>query len=76
MMDMFKYLGYGLSAILVFVGCKMLAEYAAHKFHWVEDGHHLFTPAMSLSIVVSLLAISIIASIIAAKREAKSASEE
>lgn len=70
MMGMFRYLGYGLSAILVFVGCKMLIEYAAHKFHWVADGHHIFTPVLSLSIVVSLLAVSITASIIAARREA------
>jgi tellurite resistance protein TerC len=81
-MDMFRYLKYGLSAVLVFVGIKMVAEYASHVpaianfisekiwagFH-VEEGHHLVPPAASLVIVLSLLGISIVASIIAKKRE-------
>ena len=71
MMDMFRYLSYGLSAILVFVGVKMIAEYAAHYFHWVEEGHHLVPPFASLGIVVSLLAVSIVASLAAARREPK-----
>jgi tellurite resistance protein TerC len=81
-MDMFRYLKYGLSAVLIFVGLKMVSEYAAHVpaiahyiqehiwsgFH-VEEGHHLVPPAASLVIVLSLLAISIIASIIAKRRD-------
>ena len=81
-MDMFRYLNYGLSAVLVFVGVKMVADYAVHVpavakfisdnlwqgFH-VEEGHHLLPPAASLVIVLSLLGISIVASIIAKSRE-------
>ncbi len=81
-MDMFRYLKYGLSAVLIFVGVKMVGDYAAHQptiagfiqqhiwhgFH-VEEGHHLIPPAVSLVIVLSLLGISIVASIIAKTRE-------
>lgn len=57
-MNLFRYLSYGLSAILVFIGVKML-------FHtWLEMPHWL-----SLLVIVSLLAISIAASLIAAQRE-------
>lgn len=56
-MDMFRYLRYGLSAILVFVGVKMLIE------HWVK-----ISPVTSLCVVTSLLAISIAASIVTRRR--------
>jgi tellurite resistance protein TerC len=88
-MDMFRYLKYGLSAVLIFVGLKMVSEYAAHVpavaqfvqnhiwggFH-VKPGHHLVPPAASLVVVLSLLAISIIASIIAKSREDRRMSRE
>ena len=70
MMDMFRYLSYGLSAILVFVGGKMIADYLAHKFNWVAQGEHLISPPVSLVVIVSLLAVSITASIMASRREA------
>ena len=54
-MGMFHYLNYGLCAILIFVGAKMVAEY------WLE--RHLVPPVVSLAIILSLLAISILASI-------------
>lgn len=57
-MNLFRYLSYGLSAILVFIGLKML-------FHaWWEMPHWA-----SLLVIVSLLAVSIIASLLAAQRE-------
>jgi tellurite resistance protein TerC len=80
-MDMFRYLNYGLSAVLIFVGGKMGLEYFAKtdlcekwtgwKLHELPDGGHekLISPFVSLAIVISLLAVSIIASLIAAKRE-------
>jgi len=81
-MDMFRYLRFGLSAVLVFVGVKMVAEYFSHfeaVQAWlpaflverlaVHDGKegHLIQPHESLIAVLSLLGISIVASIIAAK---------
>jgi tellurite resistance protein TerC len=66
MMDMFRYLSYGLSAILVFVGIKMCAEYAAHKFHWVEEGVKIVPWWGSLGTIIVLLSVSIVASVMAA----------
>jgi tellurite resistance protein TerC len=64
-MDLFRYLNYGLSAVLAFVGCKMLAEYFVPH----EAGHHLIPPWLSLLVIVSLLGVSILASILAGRRE-------
>jgi tellurite resistance protein TerC len=88
-MDMFRYLKYGLSAVLIFVGLKMVGDFALHVpavanfistyiwpgFH-LEEGHHLFPPAVSLLIVLSLLGVSIVASIIAKSREDRKARSE
>jgi tellurite resistance protein TerC len=71
MMDMFRYLSYGLSAILVFVGIKMCLEYAAHTFHWVEPGVKIVPWYASLGTIIGLLTISIVASVMAARREPK-----
>ncbi|MBL9094234.1 MAG: TerC family protein [Planctomycetaceae bacterium] len=71
MMNMFRYLSYGLSAILVFVGFKMCGEYAAHYFHWVPEGQKVVPWQASLGTIVGLLTLSIAASVVAAKREAK-----
>ena len=59
-MDLFRYLSYGLSAILIFIGVKMIANYLFgwHPPHWV-----------SLLVIVSLLATAIIASIVADRRD-------
>jgi tellurite resistance protein TerC len=57
-MDMFRYLRYGLSAILIFVGVKMLIE------SWYK-----IPPWASLLVVIGLLAVSIIASLVAARRD-------
>ena len=64
-MDLFRYLNYGLSAVLIFVGAKMVAEF------WFGGAQNapLISPAVSLVIILSLLAISIIASILAKRRE-------
>lgn len=65
-MDMFRYLHYGLSAVLGFVGLKMIGEY------WLaQEGHHLISPWTSLAIVVSLLGMAITASLSANNRERK-----
>lgn len=60
-MQLFHYLSYGLSAILVFVGGKMLYAYAekALRPDWPK-----FPVGLSLGIIVSILAISVVASIL------------
>jgi tellurite resistance protein TerC len=57
-MNLFRYLTYGLSAILVFIGVKMML-------------HHYWEPAplLSLAVIIALLATSIVASIVAARRD-------
>lgn len=67
-MDMFRYLAYGLSAILVFVGVKMIGQ------DWIQKrflGGQEIPHWVSLIVIVSLLAIAIGASLWAARREAK-----
>jgi tellurite resistance protein TerC len=65
-MDTFRYLRYGLSAILIFVGIKMLLA------HWIEErllqGNPI-PPWVSLFVVISFLAIAIVASMVAAHRQ-------
>jgi tellurite resistance protein TerC len=84
-MDMFRFLNYGLSAILVFVGGKMAAEYFSKTAVWEtlfnyklvekidpETGRtivpKLIDPMVSLIIVVSILALSILASVVIPKK--------
>ncbi|HJQ81188.1 MAG TPA: TerC family protein [Lacipirellulaceae bacterium] len=57
-MGLFRYLHYGLSAILIFIGIKMVVHRVWEPEHW-----------QSLLVIVSLLAVSIIVSLIAARRE-------
>ncbi|MBI1899505.1 MAG: TerC family protein [Planctomycetia bacterium] len=67
-MDLFHYLKYGLAVILGFIGLKMGADYL-----WAEKyGHngHLIEPWQSLLVVVGILALSIVASLWAKRREA------
>lgn len=57
----FKYLKIGLSIVLVFIGMKMLVEI----FEWN------ISTRLSLIIVVAILALSVVVSVIAARREAR-----
>jgi tellurite resistance protein TerC len=81
-MDMFRYLKYGLSAILIFVGLKMLAgwfeeppEWFVDRFgmpaEWVRHWIAHPPPWASLLVVLSLLAISIVVSVVASLRDAR-----
>lgn len=64
-MDAFRYLPYGLSGVLGFVGLKMLAEY------WIEhEGDHLISPVASLVAVAVILGTSIVASLVVRDRRA------
>ncbi len=58
-MNLFHYLKYGLSAILIFVGIKLIAS------HWFE-----IPISIALGVVASMLAISIIASLLFPDRSA------
>jgi len=63
-LDRFRYLHYGLSLVLFFVGAKMIAEY------WIPTENHRLIPAwLSLSVIAGILAASILASWVAARRE-------
>lgn len=64
--DRFCYLQYGLSAVLIFIGLKMCAEYGAK--HWFEGPEHLIPGWASLLVIGGLLAVSIVASMIATRR--------
>jgi tellurite resistance protein TerC len=64
-MNLFRYLSYGLSAILVFIGVKMILHYTQEHYGWGWEVEHW----QSLLVIVSLLGVSIIASLIAASRE-------
>lgn len=66
-MDIFKYLHYGLSLILIFVGTKMNLEFWMPR----EGGGHWFTPGQSLSVIVGILIMTVIVSLISAKMEKK-----
>jgi tellurite resistance protein TerC len=57
-MGLFRYLSYGLSAILIFIGVKMMVHHWWKPEHWV-----------SLSVIIGLLAVSIVASILADRRD-------
>ena len=63
--NLFHYLKYGLSVLLTFIGIKILLN------DWLKELG--FTTAMSLYIVLGILAISILASIIFPKKEPKKA---
>jgi len=75
-MDLFRFLNYGLSAVLIFVGCKMIAEAARHN-EWLAgiggwDAHakgHLIHPAVSLLVIVSLIGTSVAASLLFPERK-------
>jgi tellurite resistance protein TerC len=74
-MDLFRFLNYGLSAVLVFVGGKMIAEAARHN-EWLAglggwDAHakgHLVHPAVSLLVIVTLIGTSVVASLMFPER--------
>lgn len=60
LMKLFHYLSYGLAAILVFVGCKMLYNYAEKA---LVPELPKFPVAASLGVIVAILALAIFASL-------------
>jgi tellurite resistance protein TerC len=69
-MQMFRYLHYGLAGVLAFIGLNMIGDFAVAKFVLIKQpGGHLIPTWAKLAVIAVLLALSIIASIIAQKRE-------
>jgi tellurite resistance protein TerC len=64
-MNVFRYLSYGLAAILIFIGVKMVLHRWWHP-----------SPLVSLAIILGLLGASIVASVIAARREGQAESPD
>ncbi len=64
-LKLFRYLHYGLSAILVFIGVKMILSGTPYKIQTEQ----------SLVVVVSMLAVSVIASLAFRKKDVKDAEE-
>ncbi|HKD35141.1 MAG TPA: TerC/Alx family metal homeostasis membrane protein, partial [Pirellulales bacterium] len=62
MIDRVRFVNYGISAILVFVGAKMIGDYAAKHFGWIRPDAELVPYWASLVVISGLLAISIAAS--------------
>lgn len=63
-MGLFRYLHYGLSAILIFIGAKMLLHDVVH-----------INPVLSLLVILALLTTAVVASLLAARRELAQAVE-
>jgi tellurite resistance protein TerC len=61
MVRLFRYLQYGLAAILGFVGLKMIVEEAFHDFHVIGELGDIY---LSLVIIIGILAGSVILSMI------------
>jgi len=73
--DRFRYFHYGLSAVLIFIGAKMIGEYVFKR--WSGEEELRAVPSwVSLLVVASLLAISIAASAVAKRREARTMNDE
>lgn len=66
LMGLFHYLGTGLAAILLFVGGKMVYTYYMHT--WGGAPEFKFPIALSLSIIVGVITLSILASLIRPKK--------
>ncbi|MBN1911014.1 MAG: TerC/Alx family metal homeostasis membrane protein [Pirellulales bacterium] len=67
MVDMFKYLHYGLAAVLGFVGLKMIGQYVVILRHGEKS--HFIPTWVSLTVIAGLLAISMLASVLFARHE-------
>jgi tellurite resistance protein TerC len=74
MQDKFRYLHYGLGGILGFVGVKMLLTFSAEQFEWPSAEFHVPTFA-SLGVIFGILAVTIVSSLIADKRDPQTIEE-
>ena len=69
-MEIFRYLAYGLSAVLGFIGCGMIAEYAYETWFAAEGDHgHLIPIWLKLAVIVAALGFAIGLSVAANRRD-------
>jgi tellurite resistance protein TerC len=73
--DMFRYLHYGLSAVLAFVGLTMVADYVAQLKEFIPHDGHLIPIWAKLAVIALLLVISIAVSVFADRRDEKRAAQ-
>lgn len=66
--DKFRYLNYGLGAILAFVGVKMILTFTGEQFDFPTEDFHFPTP-ISLGVIVTVLVVTIVASLVADKKD-------
>ncbi|HEV2973061.1 MAG TPA: TerC family protein [Pirellulales bacterium] len=59
----FRHINYGISAVLVFVGITMIADYAAKRFGWIVPDRELIPYWASLAAIAGILVVSIAASL-------------
>ena len=76
MIDRFRFINYGISAVLVFVGIKMIADFAAKQFAWIGPHDDLIPYWASLATIGGLLAISIAASLLIQPAAHKAAQDD
>jgi tellurite resistance protein TerC len=69
MVGKFRYLRYGLAAVLGLVGVKMIVEFVAGRFWGCEE--RIVPPWASLVVVAALLSAAALASMIASRREGR-----
>jgi tellurite resistance protein TerC len=74
MQDKFRYLNYGLGAILAFVGVKMILTFTGEAVDFPTEDFH-FPTALSLGVIVGILTVTIVASLRADKRDPRSPEE-
>ena len=75
MQDRFRYLHYGLGAILAFVGFKMLLTFSSEQFEFPSKDFH-FPTAASLGVILGILVVTIAASMAADRRDPQVAMAE
>ena len=67
--DMFKYVHYGLAGVLGFVGIKMLGDYVAQTFYGFGEKEHIVSPLVSLAVIAVILGASMLISVLLSKKE-------
>ena len=68
-MQMFRYLHYGLAGVLAFIGLNMIGDYVAVTFFAQPAAAHVIPTWAKLLVIAVLLAVSIVASIVVKRKE-------